>query len=43
MNLEEVGAGATASLSTGKVKELVALAIQQHINTSGSLSEVNQA
>jgi hypothetical protein len=43
MNLEEVGAGATASLSTGKVKELVALAIQRHINTSGSLSEVNQA
>lgn len=43
MNLEEVGAGATASLSTAKVKELVALAIQYHSNTSASLSEVNQA
>jgi hypothetical protein len=43
MNLEEIGAGATASLSTAKVKELVAIAIQHHINTSASLSEVNQA
>lgn len=43
MNLEEIGAGATASLSTAKVKELVALAIQYHINPSMSLSEVNQA
>jgi hypothetical protein len=43
MNLEEVGAGATASLSTGKVKELVAMAIQYHISHMMSLSEVNQA
>lgn len=43
MNLEEIGAGATASLSTAKVKELVALAIQYHTNPSGQASEVNQA
>ena len=42
VNLEDVGAGATASSSTGKVKELISLAIEYHVTHTLSLSEVNQ-
>ena len=42
INLEDVGAGVTASRSTGTVKELVLKAIVYHTNQTLSLSEVNQ-
>jgi len=42
INLEAIDAGATASRSTGMIKELVTKAIDYHINQTLSLSEVNQ-
>jgi hypothetical protein len=41
LNLEEPDAGATASASTGKIKELVTMVIQYHTSLNSSLSEVN--
>jgi hypothetical protein len=42
INLEAIDAGATASRSTGMIKELVTQAIEYHVNQTLSLSEVNQ-
>ncbi|PKK98794.1 MAG: hypothetical protein CVV57_04750 [Tenericutes bacterium HGW-Tenericutes-2] len=41
VNVGDLEAGATASESTGLVKSLVAMAINEHNNRSASLSEVN--
>jgi hypothetical protein len=41
VNLEDPEAGATASASTGKIKELVGKAIEYHATQQAELSEVN--
>lgn len=41
INVGDLEAGATASESTGLVKNMIAMAIDQHVSLSASLSEVN--
>ncbi len=40
VNVEDLEAGVTASRSTGSIKNLVAMAIDEYVNHSSSLSEV---